>query len=70
MVADVPLYAAIVDPHCAHELSGIPPDMPACVQSAARVGLMIPLQVWALEASGRSSRSGMSEKRNERLHLM
>jgi hypothetical protein len=37
-------YAAIVAPHCVHDPDGIPPGIPAWVQSVARLVLRIPLQ--------------------------
>jgi hypothetical protein len=42
MVEELPEYGAIVDPHCDQETEGIPPGMPAWVQSVARDELTTP----------------------------
>jgi hypothetical protein len=57
IVTAVPVEGVIVEPHCAQLASGIPPTTPACVQSIAREGLMIPdHNCWAWEKPGRTSK--------------
>src|SRR6516225_12180744 len=55
MVAAVPVYAAMVEPHCVHDADGIPPLTPAFVQAVARVGAIIPDHSWACPYEGKQS---------------
>jgi hypothetical protein len=51
IVAGLPEYEAMVDPHCVHDPDGMPPETPTFdrCQLAARLGSMIPAQLWASE---------------------
>src|SRR5947209_15927137 len=42
----------MVAPHCVHDPLGIPPGMPALLQSIPRAGARIPPHDWALEPAG------------------
>src|SRR5208337_1325029 len=61
----------MVEPHCVQLPDGMPPGIPAVVQSVARVGLMIPAQgCCACAAMGQTNKSVNSNRNSVRCFIL